>query len=92
MSEAHNHEAAPVQEHSHSHSHSEHAGEGHSHRVAMADEATGECPVMLGNYVDKEDAEAQGLVRDYEGNRYYLCCAACGPLFDADPEKYLAAL
>lgn len=37
------------------------------------------------------DAEAGGLVRDYEGWRYYLCCAACGPLFDADPAKYASA-
>ncbi|BAS18529.1 YHS domain protein (plasmid) [Arthrobacter sp. Hiyo8] len=80
----------PVQEHSHS----EPADEGHchSHSVDVADESTAECPVMRGNYVDKAGAEATGLIRDYDGTRYYLCCAACGPLFDADPEKYLVAL
>ncbi|WP_139346528.1 YHS domain-containing protein [Sinomonas mesophila] len=91
MCEAHNHDATAVQEHSHS----EPADEGHchSHSVAVADEATtAECPVMPGNYVDKADAEAKGLIRDHEGTRYYLCCAACGPMFDADPEKYLAVL
>ena len=46
---------------------------------------------MKGSYVSKADASAQGLVREYNGEQYYLCCAACGPLFDADPEKYLVA-
>ena len=53
---------------------------------------TAECPVMRGNFVNRADAEAQGLVREYNGEKYYLCCAACGPLFDADPEKYVSAL
>lgn len=48
-----------------------------------------ECPVMPGSMVVKADAEAAGLVRDYEGHRYWLCCSACGPLFDADPAKYV---
>jgi YHS domain-containing protein len=52
---------------------------------------TAECPVMVGNTVIKADAEATGLVRDYEGQRYWLCCASCGPLFDADPAKYAKA-
>lgn len=66
---------------------------GHSHGTATAaDSETAECPVMRGNFVNKADAEAQGLVREYQGEKYYLCCAACGPLFDADPEKYVAAL
>lgn len=50
-----------------------------------------ECPVMVGSTVVKADAEAAGLFRDYDGARYYFCCAACGPLFDADPAKYAAA-
>jgi YHS domain-containing protein len=49
-----------------------------------------ECPVMTGSTVVKADAESAGLYRDYEGSRYYFCCAACGPLFDADPAKYAA--
>ncbi|KAA6435242.1 YHS domain-containing protein [Agrococcus sediminis] len=66
--------------------------EAHDHAAATTTEAaTAECPVMRGNHVDKADAEAQGLVREYQGETYYLCCAACGPLFDADPEKYLVA-
>jgi YHS domain-containing protein len=50
-----------------------------------------ECPVMKGSTVVKTQAEAAGLFRDYEGQRYWFCCAACGPLFDADPAKYVTA-
>ncbi|WP_405218327.1 hypothetical protein [Agrococcus sp. Ld7] len=71
----------------HGHSHS--ATDAHGHVTASADEIA-ECPVMPGSTVLKADAEAAGLVRDYDGARYYLCCAACGPLFDADPAKYAA--
>ncbi|HEX2144331.1 MAG TPA: hypothetical protein VHG10_07480 [Glycomyces sp.] len=63
------------------------------HHGADATEGTetAECPVMVGNTVAKADAEAAGLVRDHEGQRYWLCCASCGPLFDADPAKYAKA-
>ena len=50
-----------------------------------------ECPVMVGSPVVIAQAEAAGLYRDYEGTRYYFCCAGCGPAFDADPAKYAAA-
>ena len=50
-----------------------------------------ECPVMVGSPVVIADAEAAGLFRDHEGTRYYFCCAGCGPAFDADPAKYVAA-
>ncbi|WP_147017869.1 YHS domain-containing protein [Kocuria turfanensis] len=46
---------------------------------------------MPGNQVIKAAAEATGLVRDYQGQRYWLCCAGCGPAFDADPAKYVPA-
>ena len=49
------------------------------------------CVVMTGSTVVKSVAEAKGLFRDYEGQRYYFCCAGCGPAFDADPEKYATA-
>ncbi|GAB3252420.1 YHS domain-containing protein [Arthrobacter pigmenti] len=55
-----------------------------------ADEVA-ECPVMKGTQVIKADAEEEGLVRDYRGTRYYLCCDACAPMFDADPDRYAAA-
>lgn len=48
------------------------------------------CPVMVGSPVSKAAAEAQGLFRDFEGQRYWLCCAGCGPTFDSDPAKYAA--
>ena len=50
-----------------------------------------ECPVMPGSLVDKADAEAAGLFRDHGGRRYWLCCAACAPMWDADPDRYAAA-
>ena len=91
MCEAHSHDAAPIHEHSHSEAAptEEHS---HSHGSTVAGDSLAECPVMRGNFVETADAEAKGLIRDYGGTRYYLCCAACGPLFDADPERYLAAL
>ena len=81
----HDHDHSNHEDHSHSHS----ATDAHGHGAAAGDIA--ECPVMAGSTVMKADAEAAGLVRDYEGTRYYLCCAACGPLFDADPAKYATA-
>ncbi|WP_282856893.1 YHS domain-containing protein [Pseudoclavibacter helvolus] len=48
------------------------------------------CPVMVGNPVSKKNAEAAGLFRDFEGERYYFCCAGCGPAFDSAPSKYAA--
>lgn len=50
-----------------------------------------ECPVMTGTPVNKAQAEAAGLYRDHNGQRYWFCCAACGPTFDADPDEYAAA-
>lgn len=48
------------------------------------------CPVMVGSPVNKSQAEAVGLYRDFAGERYYFCCAGCGPAFDSDPAKYAA--
>lgn len=50
------------------------------------------CPVMVGNPVSKKAAEAAGLYRDHEEERYYFCCAGCGPAFDSDPAKYAAQM
>lgn len=50
-----------------------------------------ECPVMVGNAVIKSEAEEAGLFRDFQGQRYWLCCDSCGPLFDADPELYVVS-
>ncbi|GAA2446367.1 YHS domain-containing protein [Agromyces soli] len=62
---------------------------GGSGAAGSADDQT-TCPVMVGSPVSKAAAEAVGLFRDYEGERYYFCCAGCGPAFDADPAKYAA--
>lgn len=103
MCEAHNHAAEETTEtvteaagHDHaSHDHTAHdhgTDQGaHQHGADAVESETAECPVMRGNFVDKADAEAAGLVREHEGTKYYLCCAACGPLFDADPAKYVGA-
>ncbi len=64
----------------------------HSHTPADASaEGLAECPVMPGSMAVKAEAEAAGLVREYEGKTYYLCCDACAPMFDADPKKYAVA-
>lgn len=84
-------------DHHHGHDTEQTAGHCHGHgataeRLAKAGaEAIAECPVMAGSTVVKADAEAAGLFRDYEGRRYWLCCDACGPLFDADPAGYAGA-
>ena len=69
------------------HDHSGH----HHHASGGTSEEIAECPVMRGSTVNKADAEKQGLYRDYQGTRYYFCCAACPPLWDADPANYAAA-
>ena len=75
------------------HEHHHHPdGHGHHHHEPAAG-ATNlvTCPVMPGNQVDPAWAEHRGLFRDYEGTRYWFCCAECGPLFDADPVRYAHA-
>lgn len=49
------------------------------------------CPVMPTNVVMKSESEEAGFYRDFEGQRYWLCCAGCGPRFDADPAGFAAA-
>lgn len=71
-------------EHEHGHAHAAPAG-------ATDGDGLAECPVMPGSMAVKADAEAAGLVREHDGRTYWLCCAACGPLFDADPARYATA-
>lgn len=66
------------------------SADGRKDLLASAAGGKAECPVMVGSPVVIADAEAAGLFRDYEGTRYYFCCAGCGPAFDADPGKYAA--
>lgn len=63
--------------------------EGRENLLGGSDDMT-TCPVMVGSQVSKTAAEAAGLFRDYEGQRYWFCCAGCGPAFDADPAKHAA--
>ncbi|MDO3634587.1 YHS domain-containing protein [Mycolicibacterium sp. KC 300] len=63
----------------------------HDHDAASPGVDTAECPVMLGRFVVRAKAEAKGLVRNYNGRTYWLCCAGCVPKFDADPAKYAIA-
>lgn len=61
-------------------------------RSAASAAHTAVCPVMKGATVVKTVAEATGLFRDYKGERYWFCCTACGPMFDADPDRYATAV
>ncbi|WP_426183472.1 YHS domain-containing protein [Microbacterium sp. TWP3-1-2b2] len=72
------------------HSYGAVTADGRRDLLAPSVDQLAECPVMVGSTVVKADAEAAGLFRDYEGARYYFCCAGCGPRFDADPAKYVA--
>ncbi|ERG64021.1 hypothetical protein L332_06050 [Agrococcus pavilionensis RW1] len=86
MCEAHSSHTDP--DHGDGHA-AQHPTTGHAHAATGSpDEGVAECPVMPGSTIRKADAEHAGLIRDFEGQRYYLCCAACGPMFDADPAKY----
>lgn len=45
------------------------------------------CPVT-GDIFDKVEAEKLGHVREYEGKKYYFCCATCVKLFANNPKPY----
>lgn len=79
--------------HDHHESHGGHQGPSHAHHHHPLPDAENlvHCPVMPDNLVDPQQAEQQGLYRDYEGTRYWFCCASCGPLWDADPARYAHA-
>ncbi len=47
------------------------------------------CPVMQVEIASEGDAVGH---YDYEGVRYYFCCAACPDRFQADPDKYITML
>ncbi|MHB1865056.1 MAG: heavy metal translocating P-type ATPase [Candidatus Saccharimonadales bacterium] len=65
-------------QHNHSHSHTD---------AISKPEELAVCPVMHVT-VNKEEAAAHGLVREYQGETYYLCCNHCTEAFDKDPDKY----
>jgi len=66
----------------------EHHHHSHDDGKEITNENLAFCPVMEGTPVDKEKAEKEGRVREYEGKKYYLCCDACVTDFDSSPEKY----
>lgn len=76
--------------------HPDQSPSGHHHQPAetaiaeSAPEELAECPVMIGTTVIKREAEAEGLVREHDGRRYWLCCDTCADLFDGDPDRYAA--
>ena len=90
MMTTHNHSGHD--DHEHSHSAASGGCSGHAPKTEdLASANSGdltECLVMPGTPVIKSQAEEEGLYRDYQGKRYWFCCAACGPLFDANPDRY----
>jgi Cu2+-exporting ATPase len=46
------------------------------------------CPVM-GVKINKKEAEDKGLMLEYEGKKYYVCCNHCVEIFNKHPEKYI---
>ncbi|MBN1421409.1 MAG: YHS domain-containing protein [Planctomycetes bacterium] len=44
----------------------------------------------MGEPIDYAKADKDpALYEDYQGKRYYFCCAACDEKFKEDPEKYI---
>ncbi|HBS74828.1 MAG: hypothetical protein CMF57_00995 [Leifsonia sp.] len=80
-------------DHGHHDHHGGHDDHGHHHEAPAGtpEDDIVDCPVMPGSSVSKSIAEQQGLYRDYEGERYWFCCAVCPPMFDANPEAYIKA-
>lgn len=59
----------------------------HHHPASGSPAELAICPVMH-VAVNKVRAEARGLVRTYQGKKYYLCCNTCLEALDKDPKKY----
>ncbi|WP_454852378.1 YHS domain-containing protein [Promicromonospora soli] len=90
--DAHAGAAPAARSHDHVNEQGHERGHGHAAETSgLSAEAVADCPVMPGSAVVKADAEASGLFRDHEGTRYWFCCDACGPLFDADSQRYVTA-
>jgi YHS domain-containing protein len=72
----------------HDHNHDEHTHHHHAAPTSGNPEDLAVCPVT-GDMVNKAAAEKLGHVREYQGKRYYFCCATCPQLFDKDPQQYV---
>ena len=46
------------------------------------------CPVMK-NPVNEKVAEGKGMVREYQGKKYYFCCDSCPETFEKNPTSYI---
>jgi YHS domain-containing protein len=46
------------------------------------------CPVMG----DEGVVDSETLFTDYQGKRYYFCCAGCKPKFEKEPDSYIKVL
>jgi uncharacterized membrane protein YraQ (UPF0718 family)/YHS domain-containing protein len=90
---AHDHGGHEHEHEGHSHGHDSQHEHAHHGGADASGSAVGlvACPVMPGSMVDPAEAEKTALYRDHEGTRYWFCCAACLPRWDADPSRYLTA-
>jgi YHS domain-containing protein len=74
----------------HNQNHDEHHHHPDVFSEAIAAERQATCPVT-GDTVDMQEAEVAGHVREYNGKKYYFCCATCVQQFDKNPEKYASS-
>ncbi|HKR81376.1 MAG TPA: YHS domain-containing protein [Candidatus Saccharimonadales bacterium] len=72
----------------HGHNYDEHHQRHDADASAIPIERRAICPVT-GDAVDRQEAEALGYVREYNGQKYYFCCATCVRLFDKNPQRYV---
>jgi YHS domain-containing protein len=45
--------------------------------------------VVCGMQVDEEQAEADGLTSEYQGETFYFCSPGCKQAFEQNPEAYV---
>lgn len=46
---------------------------------------------VCGMDVDPDQAEAMGLISEYDGETFYFCSPSCQKAFEQNPEAYLGA-
>ena len=46
--------------------------------------------LVCGMAVDVQEARAQGLTSEYQGQTYYFCAPGCKRAFEQDPQQYIA--
>lgn len=44
---------------------------------------------VCGMQVDEQQAKAQGLTSEYQGQAYYFCSPTCKQQFDQNPQRYV---